>query len=433
MVEAALLNDDPYVDIVLGFFNQPAQPRLLINSGDGHFTDQTAARFPTLSVMVNDIACLDIDNDGDLDLFFACRPDATPQANHDVLLLNNGQGIFTDVSATHLPPRSTASNSVDWGLANNDPYPDLIVTGSIPAGVPAQNQIYLYVNDGTGRFTLLPDSAIQSTALYGAYDAVFADVNRDQRTDFVLGCLRLVTIDGSSAGMAVYSGQSAVFIQDSAGIFHDETSLRMPQMERMTRMVKISDVNNDNAPDIYEVNVGFDPQGATNVLYMNNGLGYFQDETGLRLPPEMERWNNDAEFTDVDHDGFMDIFMINVVPGQPAYDNLYMNTAGFFRDESVHLPPIYDFNVSTAVGDIEVDMDSDIYLSTTGGAVGEILPDRLYQNLYLAVGLGRHRSVPTADFQLLASYPNPFNARIRIAYRLNVIRHIHLASLQYAG
>ena len=75
------------------------------NNGDGTFLDVSAASGIFASGLGKTCwgtALFDADNDGDLDVFFACgHIDAASwevPGQHDVMLRNNGDGTFTDIS-----------------------------------------------------------------------------------------------------------------------------------------------------------------------------------------------------------------------------------------------------------------------------------------------------------------------------------------------
>ena len=72
------------------------------------------------------------------------------------------------------------------------------------------------------------------------------------------------------------SGQNAIFIQNINGTFSDQTASRMPDIHRWSKLMKVTDINNDNAHDLYYINIGFYSSEAINVLYVNNGNGYFR-------------------------------------------------------------------------------------------------------------------------------------------------------------
>ncbi len=122
--------------------------RILIDRGGGHFTDESSARLPVPSGVreeTREADLGDVDGDGDLDLFFANVDFQGGSENANRLLLNDGSGVFTDVSATHLPVLE--EHSVDGDFADLDRDGDLdLVIGNAFGG-----PVRVLVNDGSGR------------------------------------------------------------------------------------------------------------------------------------------------------------------------------------------------------------------------------------------------------------------------------------------
>lgn len=90
-----------------------------------------------------DVDLVDVDDDGDLDMFVAEGTDSAA-ARPNRLLLNNGIGVFSDVSATHLPPTVANSTKADFGDVDGDGDLDAIVANLGPE--------QLLINVGTGVF-----------------------------------------------------------------------------------------------------------------------------------------------------------------------------------------------------------------------------------------------------------------------------------------
>src|SRR5277367_23196 len=131
------LNEGRLSMIVTNFFEQGST--LYRNLGKGDFADVSVrARLmkPTYSLVSWGTAFFDMDNDGWLDLFIASGhvypqvdtiPGGTPYRQPLVLLRNQREGTFEDVSATlaSLPPQSRRGAA--FGDINNDGNVDIVV------------------------------------------------------------------------------------------------------------------------------------------------------------------------------------------------------------------------------------------------------------------------------------------------------------------
>ncbi len=127
---------DPDLYVVSGSYElQPGQPSaqdiLYFNDGQGHFTP----RFANLPKMFSNGSCvraMDIDGDGDLDLFVGGRvvSGAYPTAPQSYLLENHS-GSFFDVTRKWCPELQHIGMVTDalWSDFDGDGRPDLVLTG----------------------------------------------------------------------------------------------------------------------------------------------------------------------------------------------------------------------------------------------------------------------------------------------------------------
>ncbi|HEY8551006.1 MAG TPA: FG-GAP-like repeat-containing protein [Vicinamibacterales bacterium] len=164
---------DGDVDLFLAAGEAPSTHVLLRNNGNGTFTDISAdAKVAAVAAGAAAVVPTDFDNRRDVDLLLAGAP------QRPVLLKNLRDGTFQDVAAELKLPENGPFSSVAAGDLNKDSFTDFVL--GRPAG-PAS----LVLSDGRGGFRasdLADLSAVTSLQV--------ADVDND-------GLLDIVAIDGS--------------------------------------------------------------------------------------------------------------------------------------------------------------------------------------------------------------------------------------------
>jgi hypothetical protein len=127
----------------------------------------------------------DIDSDGDLDLFVAnlAHPRYIAFSDISKIYTNNGPSDYTfqdvQLQTRGITYEETASDPA-FGDYNNDGSLDLYIT-SVYDGRPS----YLYMNDGTGRFSDV--TASTETMTYNGWGAAWSDYNNDGTLDLIVG------------------------------------------------------------------------------------------------------------------------------------------------------------------------------------------------------------------------------------------------------
>ena len=160
-----------------------------------------------------------------------------------------------------------------------------------------------------------------------------------------------------------------------------------------------ADYDNDGNPDLYVTNFG------VNLLYQNNGDGTFTDVTTYAGVGGGDEWSSSCAFVDYDHDGNLDLYVVNYLDydlakdrdwynprGQQIYSNpqvypgisdtLYKNNGdGTFTDFTKQAGVYNDSGKGLGVtcGDYDNDGRIDIYVAN------DTTPNFLYRN----VGDGR--------------------------------------------
>ena len=180
-VELGDVDGDGDLDLLVG--NEDAN-RLLLREGN-RFVEAAEAQLPLRRSPeeTREADFGDVDGDGDLDVIFgninAFVPGADPQNR---LLLNDGRGFFTDVTATHLPQQATRSFDVDLVDVDGDGDLDVLTADAQP-GPRYTEPFRVYRNDGTGRFTEATSDLFPAGVVGKGFDVEAVDVNGDGKRD----------------------------------------------------------------------------------------------------------------------------------------------------------------------------------------------------------------------------------------------------------
>jgi hypothetical protein len=180
---------------------------LLHNGGAQRFSDVTATSGLATSGSPGGgaTAVADYNNDGFLDLFVASANGGEP-----ALWLNKGNGTFTRdsrSSAALQTLRSTSGMAATFVDYDNDGWLDLVVAAKPVAAGKALSSVFLFRNDGTGKFLDRSSSIPAAVRGAGASAIAVTDVDEDGDEDLVLidgaGAPRLLRNEGGNSNLAV--------------------------------------------------------------------------------------------------------------------------------------------------------------------------------------------------------------------------------------
>mgnify|MGYP003672070191 CR=1 FL=1 len=347
------IDGDGDLDLVVGTkgYLIGAQNRLYLNNGNGGFVDVTASHLPSTLDRSSALALGDVDGDGDLDLVVGNGDYGAGSQNR--LYLNNGNGVFTDVTASHMPIAIDSTDSVALGDVDGDGDQDLVV------GNWGQNRLYL--NSG-GTFS---DATATNLPIDTDYtDSVaLGDVDGDGDLDLVLA---------ASFDYYYTYGQNRLYLNDGSGSFSDVTASHMPVDSDYTTTVALGDVDSDGDLDLVCGN-SYDHQDR---LYLNDGAGGYTDVSATAMPA-LGFPTSSLALGDVDGDGDLDIMTATEAFQTPIcnWDRLLINDGSGGFTWTARLPPIHRCSTAVALGDVDGDGDLDAVWGIWGSGA------ELYLNL----------------------------------------------------
>src|SRR5271155_3505825 len=370
---------------------EPPQPALYHNNRDGTFTDVTAAsKIHTDGTMYFGAAVGDYDNDGYPDIYMTGY-------RHSVLLHNNGDGTFTDVTA-----KAGVGNDGNWGTAagwfdyDRDGLLDLLVTNYVQFDVDhpvvcgdwrpgtrdapkvssychpdnfSGTSPRLYHNNGDGTFTDVTERAGLTNKDGKSLALVLADLDNDGWPDIFIA-------NDTQRNFVYFNNKNGTFTDASytSGAGFSEDGRPEAGMS-----ADAADIMNNGLLYLFVSHLDFE----LNRLYRNNGDGTFTDYTIASGVGQSDILNSafGARFFDFDNDGWRDLLVVNghildnikLYHPEVKYEEektLYRNLGqGRFVDATKSQPE--DFRAphvgrGLAVGDYDNDGWQDFLVSNNG-------------------------------------------------------------------
>jgi hypothetical protein len=377
------VDGDGHVDL---FVTRLYAPDILFrNRGDGTFEDMSIqSGLADFDLQSNGAAFVDIDDDGDLDLYVSvlgARDDPVNDRNY--LFVNDGKGSFAEaglergVAIQSRGPRR--GFSIATGDYDRDGFVDLHVSEWQPF---AASHSRLLRNEGgasPGYFVDATEEAGLNLQDSDAFGAAFVDFDGDRWPDLAL---------------AADFGTSRLFWNNGDGSFEDGTAAAGVATDENGMGSTFGDYDGDGDLDWFVTSI-FDADetceevecnwGYTgNRLYRNDGDRVFSDATdtaGVRNG----FWGWGTAFFDYDNDGDLDLVMTNGVdfprsPVEDAYHDdpirLWENVGkGRMKEVSAEVGLAgTESGKGLLVFDYDADGDLDLFIVNNAGA------PQLYRN-----------------------------------------------------
>ena len=327
------INNDGLDDIY--FSANAGSNKLYLNQGSFKFSDITKSA----GVACNDgwktgVTMADVNGDGFLDIYVCYSGKGDPNKRRNKLFINNGNLTFTE--------KGKAFGLDDPGYATHASFFDFDRDGDLDMYQLNHNVVVirefqfakaketrdpyagdkLFRNDD-GHFVDISEQAgIKGNPLGFGLGITVADINKDGWLDMY------VSND--------YVEPDYLYINNHNGTFTDKMPEYMQHISFFSMGCDVSDINNDELPDIFTVDMlpednkrqkllygpenyehyalmvlnGFYFQNMRNMLHLNNGDGTYS-EVGQFAGISKTDWSWAPLFADYDNDGLKDLFITN--------------------------------------------------------------------------------------------------------------------------
>ncbi len=329
----------------------PLRAKLYINDGEGFFNDESADRIPVTG-WYRGVEFGDIDGDGDWDMVLANDFNRLP-----VLLANDGDGFFTDVSE-RLPGIALSSARAQFADVDDDGDLDLAFCHSGTSNRFGSNgRPQLYLNDGDGYFSDATATNTPNAIVRDQQDILFFDMDNDLDLDLHVG-----SRSGNDGGSQLWRNDSGVFSRVLDALPADGS----------TYSYDAGDVDGDGDLDLLGANAG---SSNRELLLLNGGDGNRWSDVSSNIITNPTADDNDSKFIDFDMDGDLD-FVIAALGANT--DRFYRNNGnGSYIQTSNIQTPINDSSLDVGFADLDGDGAPDCV--TAQGEFGNF-QNRIYIN-----------------------------------------------------
>ena len=408
------------------------------------FTDVTAGSGLDGRAYGMGVAAGDVDNDGRVDLY---RTALGPNQ----LFGNDGDGTFTEVTAHAGVGDAAWSVSASFADLDRDGWLDLYVGNYLDHRLDTPPPVcYSRAGErdycGPSAFAPVPDRLYRNRG-----DGTFADVTAMSGLAREYGAaLGVAAFDADGDGWTdVYvanDGESnQLWVNQGDGTFTNGALLAGAALNDSGRTegsmgVDAGDFDGDGDDDLFMTHLTRE----TNTLYVNDGLGLFEDRTatiGLGAP-SLAYTGFGTAWLDFDNDGWLDLLAVNGAvqashqrfagraaagsarAGEPLSldqpNQLFRNLGnGRFDEVTRHAGPVFELSEvsrGAAFGDVDNDGDVDVLVTNNNGRARLLINELGHRNRWIGLrlvgGPGR-RDMPGARVGVFRDAGPPLWRRAR--------------------
>jgi hypothetical protein len=347
------LDDDGDADLIaLGAIAPTPTVQIFENDGSGFFTAVAMDEAFAGVIKPLGVACADYDNDGDLDMVIT-------QRGYPAQLLRNDNDFKFENRTVELPPPDAVPyncHGPSWADVDLDGRVDLSIPRHSGAG---QIPNLLLLNQPAGFVDIAAANDLQ-LADEPTFQTAFVDYDRDGDLDMY------VATDKGTA--CTINGWTNHLFENVGGSFIDVSAASGTDVCLDAMCIAYGDFDNNSHVDIYCTNTATPPG---NALLLNLGKGVF-DNVAVAVGVESMRIGWGSVFFDVDNNGWLDLYVCNVL----NENRLYYHNGTLSCADIAYGMQVDEAEDSYAVAAADVDLDGDVDLAVQ--VSGE--PVRLYIN-----------------------------------------------------
>ncbi|QDU83712.1 FG-GAP repeat protein [Planctomycetes bacterium Pla163] len=316
------------------------------------------------SVWTEGVEPADVDNDGDIDLFFAdgdgFSSAGTKRQNR--LYINKLEvtpNTWADESVLRLGTNSSNAKMAISGDVNGDGWIDAMFCNAFNTDRP-----FLYVNRGSSGPGIFVERGVQAgfSTAYSSASGQFGDLDND-------GDLDLILCDSGSSFLGGSGDKPHLFFNDGSGIFTENAAALGAPTKKAHMDVQLVDIDGDFDLDFFGANRASN-SGGNHYLMLNDGTGTFTDVSNLL--PGTSTNVYEAEVGDLDNDSDLDLFFVSLsgFAEGSVRNNLNTGSLGFSSGSTL------SGSDDNEVGLIDFDNDGDYDIAI--GSLGS--SEKLFRN-----------------------------------------------------